>query len=62
MSRLPAEDAERLNLLNQAMDALRRALAAGYGEVTELKKDTSLDPLRERDDFKKLVADLDKKR
>jgi len=53
-----SEQAERLKYLDQALDALRKATAAGYGEVAELKKDTSLDPLRELGDFQKLVIEL----
>ena len=45
---------------DQAMNALRRAVQFGYKDVANLKKDKLLDPLRERDDFKKLLADLEK--
>jgi serine/threonine protein kinase/tetratricopeptide (TPR) repeat protein len=55
----PAQ-AEHLQYLDQAMDALRKAVAAGYCDVAELKKDASLDPLRERDDFQKILAQLEK--
>jgi hypothetical protein len=43
-----------------AMDWLQQAVAAGYKDVASLKKDTDLDPLREREDFKKLIAELEK--
>jgi hypothetical protein len=53
------EQAERRQYLDQAMDALRNAIAAGYRDLAELKADTSLDPLRDRNDFHKLVATLE---
>jgi serine/threonine protein kinase/tetratricopeptide (TPR) repeat protein len=53
-----SEQAERHRYLDQAVDALRNAIASGYRGLAELKKDTSLDPLRDRDDFHKLVAGL----
>jgi tetratricopeptide (TPR) repeat protein len=42
-----------------AMEWLRKAVAAGYKDVALIKKDTDLDALRDRDDFKKLVSDLE---
>jgi len=33
---------------------------AGYKDAAHMKKDTDLDALRERDDFKKLFAELEK--
>ena len=44
-----------------AMNWLRQAVAAGYKNVAHMKKDTDLDPLREREDFKKLLAELEAK-
>jgi hypothetical protein len=38
---------------------LKQAVGAGYKGVANLKKDTDLDLLRSRDDFKKLVAELE---
>jgi serine/threonine protein kinase/predicted Zn-dependent protease len=52
------EQAERRQYLDQAMDALRKAIAAGYRNLAELQEDTNLDPLRDRADFQKLVAGL----
>lgn len=43
---------------DRAMDWLRQAVAAGYKDVATLKKDKDLDVLRERADFKKLLADV----
>jgi tetratricopeptide (TPR) repeat protein len=45
-----------------AMDWLRRAVALGYKNLEHLKKDTDLNALRKRDDFKKLIADLEAKK
>jgi serine/threonine protein kinase/tetratricopeptide (TPR) repeat protein len=42
-----------------AMDWLRRALAAGYRNVDHMKKDTDLAALRDRDDFTKLLTELE---
>jgi serine/threonine protein kinase len=45
-----------------AMKVLRDAVSKGYMRVPHMKKDTDLDPLRQRDDFQKLVAELEGKR
>jgi serine/threonine protein kinase/tetratricopeptide (TPR) repeat protein len=55
------EQVERVQYLDQAMDALRKAIAAGYPDLAELQKDPSLDPLRDRDDFHKLFEAAKKK-
>jgi hypothetical protein len=44
-----------------AMKMLRDAVRKGYKDVPHMKKDTKLDPLRRREDFQKLVADLEGK-
>jgi eukaryotic-like serine/threonine-protein kinase len=44
-----------------AMKLLREAVSKGYKDVAHMKKDTDLDPLRQRDDFQKLVAELEGK-
>lgn len=46
---------------DRAMELLRKSVKAGYKDVAHLKQDKDLDPLRERDDFKKLLAELQKK-
>jgi len=46
---------------NTAMKLLRDAVSKGYNEVAHMKKDTDLDPLRQRYDFQKLVAELEGK-
>jgi serine/threonine protein kinase/tetratricopeptide (TPR) repeat protein len=55
-----ADDRSR-RLADRAMDALRQAVAGGYSDLVWIEKDTDLDPLRARDDFKKLIAELEKK-
>ncbi len=52
-SRLKARYADR------AMDLLRDAAARGYGHPVAMRADHDLDPLRARDDFRKLIADLE---
>jgi hypothetical protein len=44
-----------------AMKLLREAVGKGYKDVAHVKKDTDLDPLRRRDDFRKLVTELEEK-
>jgi hypothetical protein len=43
---------------DRAMAALRQALAKGYKDCAQLKKDKDLDALRGRDDFQRLLAEL----
>jgi eukaryotic-like serine/threonine-protein kinase len=43
---------------DRAMDSLRRAVAAGYGNLTHMRVDPDLDPLRSRPDFQMLLMDL----
>jgi tetratricopeptide (TPR) repeat protein len=44
-----------------AMKLLRDAVGKGYKDVPHMTKDTDLDPLRQRDDFQKLVPELEGK-
>jgi tetratricopeptide (TPR) repeat protein len=44
-----------------AMKRLHAAVRKGYKDVSHMKKDTDLDPLRQREDFRKLVAQLEGK-
>jgi serine/threonine protein kinase/tetratricopeptide (TPR) repeat protein len=44
-----------------AMEWLKQAVAAGFNMVAVIKKDTDLNALRDREDFQKLVADLEAK-
>jgi serine/threonine protein kinase/tetratricopeptide (TPR) repeat protein len=59
-----ANDAgQRKAYAGQALALLRRAQAGGFfkdpAKVAHLKKDTDLDPLRPREDFQKLIAELE---
>jgi hypothetical protein len=56
-----AEKAERQRLGDEAMKALRQAADAGWRNVEQWKKDEDLDALRGRDDFQKLLAELEAK-
>jgi serine/threonine-protein kinase len=55
-SGLPAEDGPVE--LGRGLDALRRAIAAGYRDVHWMRRDPDLDPLRARPDFRLLMLDL----
>ncbi len=44
---------------DQAMAMLREAVAKGYENVEHVKKEKALDALREREDFKKVVTELE---
>jgi tetratricopeptide (TPR) repeat protein len=44
----------------KAMECLGRAVAIGYRNANELRIESALDPLRNRADFKKLMAELEK--
>jgi WD40 repeat protein len=54
---IPATLSARAALGDRAMDALRRAVAAGYNNFPWMGQDTDLDPLRGRADFKAFVQD-----
>jgi tetratricopeptide (TPR) repeat protein len=45
-----------------AMEWLKKAAAAGYNDTAQIKKDSDLNALRDREDFKKLLAELEAKR
>ena len=44
----------------RAMEWLGRAVALGYRNANEIRIESALDPLRNRPDFKKLMAELEK--
>jgi tetratricopeptide (TPR) repeat protein len=44
---------------DRAMELLRQAVHAGYKNAAQLAKDPRLEPLRQRDDFQKLLAELE---
>jgi hypothetical protein len=41
------------------MSWLQKAVAGGYRNLAEIKQNTELDKLRDREDFKKLISDLE---
>ena len=43
---------------DRAMEMLQKAVKAGFTDAALMAKDTDLDPLRDRADFKKLLAEL----
>ena len=59
--KLSAADRTRLKAryADRAMDFLRDAVARGYTHPDAMRADTDLDPLRGRDDFRKLIVDLE---
>ena len=46
---------------DEAMKLLREAVAKGFKNAAQMKKEADLAPLRERKDFQQLVADLEKR-
>jgi hypothetical protein len=46
----------------RAMGLLRQAVAKGYNDAGEIKKDKNLDPLRSRPDFQQLLAEMEHKK
>jgi hypothetical protein len=47
---------------DKAVESVRKAIQSGFTDVTSLKIVSDLKAVRDRDDFKKLIADLDAKR
>jgi tetratricopeptide (TPR) repeat protein len=45
----------------RAVELLRQAVAKGWKDIDHLKEDTDLDPLRSRDDYRKLLKELEEK-
>jgi serine/threonine-protein kinase len=54
--------AEGRNAADRAMAALRQAIAGGLRNVDHIRLDTDLDPLRQREDFQKLMRELEEKK
>ena len=54
---LEAERAERKHYADRAVEEFRLSLADGFVDVPLFLKDEDLDPIRDRDDFKKLLAE-----
>jgi hypothetical protein len=44
----------------RAVDLLRQAIAKGFRNVQQINKDSDLDAVRRREDFKQLIAELTK--
>jgi serine/threonine protein kinase/tetratricopeptide (TPR) repeat protein len=53
---------KKKNYADRAMELLQRAVKAGWKDAAHMKKDADLEVLRERDDFKKLIAELETKK
>jgi eukaryotic-like serine/threonine-protein kinase len=60
-TRLPETRREHLarTYAEQAVDLLRQAVKAGWRDTARLRRDPDFSPLRGRDTFKKLLAELD---
>jgi hypothetical protein len=58
MDKSPGAALQADDQADRAMAWLRKAIAAGYNNVANMKHDTDLDALRDRTDFKALVAGL----
>ena len=58
----PGADAARLAKVDadRALQWLQKAVQAGYKDAANMKRDTDLDSLRDRDDFKKLLESIPK--
>jgi len=59
MDRSPGAALQADDQADRAVAWLRKAIAAGYNNVANMKRDTDLDALRDRADFKVLVAGLE---
>jgi hypothetical protein len=55
----PEEQARGRLYADEALAVLRRAIAKGYRQVDQLKKDSRLDSLRRRADFQQLLRDVE---
>jgi hypothetical protein len=53
---------EKQEFAERAMDLLQKPVNAGWNDAARTATDTDLDPLRGREDYKKLIEDLAKKR
>jgi len=55
-----AEKTQRPTYSNQAVQALQQSVAAGWANADQMKSDPDLEPLRSRDDFKRLIQELER--
>ena len=53
------DDTRQQKYADRAMEMLNQAVKAGWKDATQTGKDTDLDPLREREDFKQLLLKLE---
>ena len=53
------DDSQKQECADRAMEMLNQAVKAGWKDAAHIKKDTDLDPLREREDFKQLLLKLE---
>jgi WD40 repeat protein/serine/threonine protein kinase/tetratricopeptide (TPR) repeat protein len=54
------DEALRRRLADQAMATLEEAILAGYHNAAALRKEAALAPLRERDDFKAMLSQMER--
>ena len=60
---VPAEREQRAEeYARRAVELVRRAVAKGFNDLAHIKKDRDLDSLRSREDFQKLVGDVEKQK
>src|SRR5262249_48844911 len=52
------EKRERAGCFDDAMDTLAKAVAAGFRDRAQVEKDEALQGLRQRDEYRKLLAGL----
>jgi tetratricopeptide (TPR) repeat protein len=52
---------ERESQFSRSIECLRKAIDLGYRSPVTYLTESALDPLRDRDDFKKLMSELDEK-
>jgi tetratricopeptide (TPR) repeat protein len=57
----PGAKVQREEYAARAVQLLRAAVRAGYDNVPHLRRDNDLDPLRDREDFRQLLRELEKK-
>jgi tetratricopeptide (TPR) repeat protein len=55
---IESDPGRKAALADEAMRLLRAAVAAGWSDGAHTARDPDLDPLRDRDDFRRLLADL----
>jgi hypothetical protein len=54
-----SKSANRGKQAEMAMDCLKQAVDAGFNNLAQMRRDKDLDPLRDREDFKQLLARLE---